>query len=560
MRLKLTNKQTFILLFMAVLDCLVVFGLGGIVVTQILRANRPPSTPIAAVPGDTLSTTVTPLILPTDRPAPPTWTPASSPTPPGMEMLNTFAPDRCMFDVPDGADVTCGYAVLPEVRGDLPAGLVRLAVAVYYSTASDPAPDSVMYLSGGPGGDALNDMALLYDDFIAPLLAERDVVVFDQRGVGLSQPALECYEYTAAVEDDLEQRFTTAEKAEVYPSALRRCRDRMLLRGINLAAYTSAASASDVRDLVDLLGYDQVNLYGVSYGTRLALTVMRDHPEVVRSAVLDSVEPIEVPIYNRHAASTARLLRKLFDGCAADPVCNARYPDLEGVFYDLVDRLNAEPATIWAKSIGEKMYKIQLTGDLLTGGIFSAAYVGPIIPFLPRMIYDAASGDYELAEWIMGISVGADSGISMGMMLSVNCHEEMFATTPQQIAADFEIYPDTAGYAYEAVFGDPQTLFTICQEWGAAPFDPREGQPVASDIPALILAGEYDPITPPDYGRQVAAQLRRSYFYEFPGQGHGVSLLASDCAYEIVRDFLSDPLSEPDASCIAALTGPEFIE
>jgi pimeloyl-ACP methyl ester carboxylesterase len=371
---------------------------------------------------------------------------------------------------------------------------------------------------------------------------------------------LECYEFTAAVEDDLKQRFTTEDKAEVYPLALRRCRDRLTLRGINLAAYTSAASASDVRDLVALLGYGQVDLYGVSYGTRLALTVMRDHPEVVHSAVLDSVEPIEEPIFNRYAASTARLLRKLFDGCAADPVCNARYPNLERVFYDLVDRLNAEPVTIWARSIGHKMYKIQLTGDMLTGGIFSAAYSSSVIPFLPRMIYDAASGDYELTEWIMGISVGSDSGISVGMMLSVNCHEEMFATTPEQIIADYEAYPNTAGSAYEAILGDPHTLFTICQEWGAAPFDPREDQPVASDIPTLILAGEYDPITPPDYGRQVAEQLSRSYFYEYPGQGHGVSLWASSCAYRMARDFLDDPLSEPDASCIAAMAGPEFIE
>jgi pimeloyl-ACP methyl ester carboxylesterase len=559
MQLKLTNKQTLILISLAVIDCLVVFGLGGVVVTQTLKTNRrPPPTLVTAVSGDEPSITATPLTLPTSRPVPPTWTPASSPTPPGMEMLYTFAPDRCMFDVPDGADVTCGYAVLPEMRGDPPAGIVRLAVAVYHSSVPDSAPDPAIYLSGGPGGAALNDMALLYDDFIAPLLTERDVIIFDQRGVGLSQPALECNEFTAVVEDDLEQHFTTAEKAKAYPVALRRCRDHLTLRGVNLAAYTSAANASDVRDLAAILGYDQVNLYGVSYGTRLALTVMRDHPEVVRSAVLDSVEPIEEPMYNRHAASTARLLRKLFDGCAADPVCNARYPNLERVFYDLVDRLNAEPATVWAKSVGYKMYKIQLTGDLLTGGIFSAAYSSSVVPFLPRMIYDAALGDYELAEWIMGISVRSDLGISIGMMLSVNCCEETFATTPEQIVADFELYPDTAGYAYEAVFGDPQTLFTICQEWGAASFDPREGQPVSSEIPTLILAGEYDPITPPDYGRQVAEQLSHSYFYEFPGQGHGVSLLASDCAYRMARDFLDDPLSGPDASCIATMTGPDF--
>lgn len=556
MRLRLTNKQTVILMFLAVMDCLVVCGLGGIVASQTFKAAAPPSPTVAVTP-----TVVTPTLRPTATPRPPapTWTPSPTPTPLGMDLLYTFAPARCTFDVPEGANVTCGYAVLPETRGDHPAGLVRLAVAVYHSIAPDPAPDPVIYLSGGPGGAALDDMATLYKVFVAPLLAERDVIVFDQRGVGKSQPALECYEYTVTVDRDLERHFTVEDKAREYPLAFRRCRDRLTGRGINLAAYTSANSASDVRDLATLLEYDQVNLYGVSYGTRLALTVMRDYPDIVRSAVLDSVEPIEEPVYNRQAETTARLLRQLFDGCAADRVCRTRYPNLENVFYALADRLDAEPVMIWPRSVG-KLYKIQLTGDLLTSGIFHAAYVNPILPYLPRMIDDAASGDYELAEWIMGISVGAESSISIGMMLSVNCHEEAFATTPEQIIADYEAYPNTAGSAYGKVFGDPRTLFTICEAWGAAPFDPREGQPVVSDITALIIAGQYDPITPPDYGRQVAAQLSRSYFYEYPGQGHGVSLWASDCAYGMARAFLRNPLSAPDAACIAEMTGPEFVE
>ncbi len=554
--MRLTQKQKLTLVFLALSNCLVIAGLGSIVVTQTLKANT--RTVASVVPGAPAASAS--VVIPTDRPAPPTWTPAASPTPPGMDLLYTFAPERCMFAVPDGARVTCGYAVLPEARGDPPAGLIRLAVAVYHSFLDTPAPDPVVYLSGGPGGAALDSTANIYDTFLVPLLRERDVIVFDQRGVGLSQPALECRDYVAVVEKDLEQRFTAEQKAYEYPLAISRCRDRLTLRGIDLAAYTSAANASDVRDLVALLGYEQVDLYGVSYGTRLALTIMRDHPEIVRSAVLDSVEPIEEPMFNRQAGSATRVLRKLFDGCAADADCRARYPNLENVFYTLLDRLDAEPATIWARSVGEKMYKIQLTGDLLVGGIFFASYSHTAIAYLPRMIYDAAAGDYRLAEWIMGISVGAQSGLSFGMNLSVNCHEEVFATTPEEIIADFAVYPHTAGYAYEAVFGDPYTLFSVCQAWGAAPFDPLEGLPVASDIPALIFGGEYDPITPPDYGRQVAAQLSRSYFYEFSGQGHGFSMWESSCAQTMALVFLRDPLVAPDGLCSVDVSNLNFIK
>ncbi len=546
---KLTRSQILILVALAVTNCLCITGMGIAVVVQTAQMGLRAA--VEAANAEFATTTPPPRVLP------PTWTPVPTATPQGADRLLSFTLARCDFKVPVGASLECGYVTVPETRGEQPAGMVQLAVAIYHSKSAAPAPDPVIYLSGGPGGAAVADLAQLYDEFIAPLQAERDVIIFDQRGVGLSKPSLECYEYAAASEQDLKENLSPAEQAEVYPQAFRRCRDRLTSLGINLAAYTSAANAADVRDLALALGYEQVNLYGISYGTRLALTVMRDHPDIVRSAVLDSVEPVDEPMYNGQAARTDRVLRKIFDGCAADRNCHAAYPALEEDFYALLERLDREPATVWAKSPGEKMYEVQMDGDTVLAAIFLSSYHNSLIRYIPQMIEDAYQGDYDLAEWLVGYAAGSEDGISVGMMTSVNCHEEVFATTPEQIAADYEAYGHVATFAYDVVYGEPETLFGICREWGAAPFDPIEGEPVSGDIPALVLAGEYDPITPPAYSQRVAQQLSRSYYYEFPGVGHGASI-QTDCAYAIAKAFLQNPQAEPDGNCIAEMRGIDF--
>jgi pimeloyl-ACP methyl ester carboxylesterase len=436
--------------------------------------------------------------------------------------------------------------------------MVHLEVAIYRGRVEGAPP--TVFLTGGPGGGAVEELARAYAFVIDPLLDSGDFVVFDQRGTGYSRPNLECPEFVTVVEADLEKGFSPEEMAEEYPRAMRRCRDRLTALGADLDAYTSAANAADVKELVEVLGYERVNLYGASYGTRLALTVMRDHPGVVNSVVLDAVEPIEAPMYNGHPASVDRLLNKLFAGCEADPACRAAYPDLEGRYYALVERLNESPVELWTKSIGNKMYQVQFDGTWLTETVFFSAYSSDLIRYLPRVISNAYHGNYELLSWIAGATSNPNTDVSIGMMLSVNCHEEVFATTPEELVAAYAAYPHIESVSYDAVFGSPSNLFTICEEWGAAPFEALEGEPVASDVPALVLVGEYDPVTPPWYASQVAERLSRSYYYEFPGEGHVVGLGQSPCAQEIVVDFLEDPETPPDAACMDELSGPDFVE
>ncbi|MFN2285497.1 MAG: alpha/beta fold hydrolase [Anaerolineae bacterium] len=554
-----TKKQQFILIMLAVVTCLVITLLGSIMISQTRRRAAVPSAPVATATPALITSTLTvppPVSSPT---LPPTWTP----TPEITVLIETpsFEQTHCPFDVPIGAQVDCGVVIVREDReGTDPNDVIRLAVAVYHSTSDNPQPDPVIFLQGGPGSGAVEDIVLAYDSFIAPILAERDLIVFDQRGTGLSQPLLDCPEYSRLVERQLRQGFFIGdEDTAQYTDALLACRDRLTRRGADLAAYTSAASAADVNDIVTVLGYEQVNLYGASYGTRLAQTVMRDFPGIVRSAVLDSALPLEIDIYNEQAAKTDYALNKLFAGCAANPGCNAAYPNLERMYYDLVAQLDAEPVSVWGVMASDgRTFNVDVNGVELTSAVFFAMYATDLIPMAPQMINDVRLGDYTWLRIFLAAPMNLSDGLSLGMMLSVNCHEEIFATTPEEIDAANDAYPNTAVFGKSALFGSAEEHYALCETWGAAPFDPREIEPVTSPIPALILVGEYDPATPPSFGLQVAENLPNSYFFEFPGRGHTSSVGVRACPFEMALAFLTDPTTTPDSTCIADMTEPDF--
>ena len=237
----------------------------------------------------------------------------------------------CWMELPEGVtegdNIDCGYLIVPEDRGDPSSPTIQLAYAVLYAPADVVKPDPVVYLAGGPGGNAVGELDGWLD---IPYLQDRDLILLDQRGTGYSLPSLNCPE--------MEQNEENATQV---------CHDRLISEGVNLQAYNSAENAADVADLRIALGYDEWNLYGISYGTRLALTVMRDHPEGVRSVVIDSVYPPEISSWEQYGQNTADEFNKLFQGCAADVQCSADYPNLEQAFYTTAEQLNAEPVPVY---------------------------------------------------------------------------------------------------------------------------------------------------------------------------------------------------------------------
>jgi pimeloyl-ACP methyl ester carboxylesterase len=336
------------------------------------------------------------------------------------------------------------------------------------------------------------------------------------------------------------------------------CRDRLVAEGHNLSAYNTKENAADVDDIRQALGYEQLNLYGGSYGTLLAQTVMEDNPAGIRSVVLGGVLPREKSFFVHVPVTTVDAVLHLLETCAADQACNGAYPDLQQTLYDVIARLNAEPVPITVTNpLDGQTYDSWLTGDSIFGNLVLFLYFTDIIPVLPQAIEDVANGDYELMVQLSSTTLSLVDTLSRGMEFSVFCAEDLIGVTPADYLETRQQMPrPLAGTA------DPEDVieydfFGICQNWPVEQADPAVKEPVVSNIPTLILEGEFDPVTPLVYAEEVAAHLSTSYVYEFPGVGHNI-LVSSPCARDIADRFLEDPQSEPNASCIARMPGVVF--
>ncbi len=458
-------------------------------------------------------------------------------------------PQSCWMALPDGVvegqNFDCGYLIVPEDRTNPSGPTIQLAYAVLRAPADVVKPDPIVYLSGGPGGNAVGEIDGWLD---IPYLDDRDLILLDQRGTGYSLPSLNCPES--------EQNEDNATQA---------CHDRLVSEGVNLQAYNSVENAADVADLRVALGYDEWNLYGISYGTRLALTVLRDHPEGVRSVVIDSVYPPEVNSWEEYGQNTADVFNNLFQACSADAECSAAYPDLEQTFSTVVEQLNATPAEYTGTdSTTRESVDKTMTGDEFIDRVFQVLYSTANIPYLPGVISEVANGNYAaLDDLESGATVEAgsrqspdeDVSDSEGMNLSVECQEEVAfldeATALANVPAQPASLHDNSINAIQGTFSD-------CQIWGVQAADEIETQPVVSDIPTLVAAGEFDPITPAKWAESAASHLSSSFFFLFPGGGHGV-IDMNECSQGIMQAFLDDPTQQPDASCIADIGEPQWV-
>lgn len=469
---------------------------------------------------------------------PPTVTPIYTPL---------FETADCQFPPLPDETIQCGYLTVPEDRAN-PQRMIQLHVAIVASHSDTPAPDPVIFLNGGPGTYTLENIGWLLP-VTSDILARRDMIFFDQRGVGYSEPSLDCPEAAAARLANIERLLDRNAWQAITLEAMSACRQRLAAEGVNLSAYHSAASAADVEDLRQALGYESWNLLGVSYGTRLALTIMRDfgHTGAIRSAILDSVYPPQVNDYVDVGVSAQRAFDLLFSRCEANAACNAAYPDLETRFYRLVDALNAAPLILPVSDrVNATIYRIPVTGDDLVGIVFDMMYDRNRISALPKMLRQIENGySTILAERLSGTLYTAD-WFSEGMGMSVQCIEEASFTTNADIQSATGSLPPQLAHKFVT---DTENVLEICAAWQITPAPALENEPVRSDLPVLLLAGDYDPITPPTFAEETAVYLSNSFVLTFIGVSHGV-IEGHRCGLELALAFLDDPTKQPPADCL----------
>jgi pimeloyl-ACP methyl ester carboxylesterase len=460
-----------------------------------------------------------------------------------------FEEADCMFQVPYNTKIECGNLNVPEDRSQPGSPMIQIHVAVVKSKSKQPLSDPVIVLQGGPGGSALDAMQYWLDIF-DPVLKNRDLIVFDQRGVGYSQPALNCQEMDEQFYQYQAMDISLEEELQLDAQAAKACHDRLVEEGIKLNAYTSASNAEDVNDLRLALGYKQWNLYGSSYGTRLALTVMRDFPEGVRSVLIDSVYPPRVDIYAEIGMNAERSFNLLFKRCSENSRCAEAFPDLQDVFYEVVNRLDERPITINLKLPDNN--EILMNGRRLVSAVFNSLYSTVDIPTLPKVIYELFDGRTEELINLLSKNMFLPEFFYEGMGNSVECGEEAPFTSLQAIEhGNATVNP----HIREALAWTP--TLTTCAFWETNAVQTIENDPVVSDIPTLIFVGGFDPITPPAWGKLAAETLSNAQFIEFPNFGHGVlgeGMDGGNCSQKIYDSFLSDPLTKVDQSCIANLS------
>jgi pimeloyl-ACP methyl ester carboxylesterase len=443
----------------------------------------------------------------------------------------------------DAAGARCGTLVVAESR-DRGAGRpreLRIAVAVLPPTGDAPAPDPVVFLHGGPGGSALRFGARWLTH---PLRERRALILLDERGSGESRPLL-CPELQLEDFRILAQNLRPAEEGAARVEVALACRDALVADGFDLGAWNSDAIADDVEDLRKALGYESWNVFGLSYGTKLALTLLRRHPEGIRSVVLDSVYPPNVAGWDARVASFDRALDALGQACAEQEACAEAFPDLRADLLAALARLDERPiigSTGNEELLPSGRFVVNASDYAIT--VHQLLYDHRNLPIVPLYLREFRADPDTLAMPLADATTARAVGLARAVALAVGCYERAPFASPEGRARLGEAHSELLAHF---VYFLPD--YAICDEWSEAQAGPRESRAVESDVPALVLAGEIDPITPPAWAFTTVESLSNGRPFVFPGVGHGVDR-SSACARGLVAAFLDDPAAELDATCI----------
>ena len=430
----------------------------------------------------------------------------------------------------------CASLQVPEDRSNPDARRIELAIAWVPSTSRSPAPEPVLFLAGGPGQSALEAFPMVAPAF-RETLRQRHVILVDQRGTGGSH-ALEC---PGAIDPDDASTLDASD-----PGVARRIAERCLVE-VRASAdprfYTTSEYVADLEVVRAALAVERVDLVGVSYGTRVALEYLRRHAARVRAIVLDSTVPPPLILGAEHARNLDAAIDAQFRRCEADAACRERFGSPRERLASVLERLRAQPVKVaYADPLTDEPREDELTADALAGVVRLHAYAPQLFAMLPMLLEAAANGRYEtlmaqarMVEQLVG------EQISVPLQLAVSCAED----APWLVS-------DPADRDTLLGSGFVDFLRAQCEVWprGRVPVDFHA--PVVADRPVLLLSGEFDPVTPPRYGEDVARRLPDARHLVLRGQGH--SVLGIGCTPRLMAQFFERPdPARLDARCLDAL-------
>ena len=461
-------------------------------------------------------------------------------TPPEAATLRTlgsltFKPCSLASPSPYGKpmEAQCTTLDVPEDRSKPGGRSIALNVAwIPPSNSSDPAADPVFFLAGGPGQAAVATFPGLAPVF-KDVMKDRGIVLVDQRGTGKSNP-LNC-------------KSEGSEASGGDPAAARAwiqgCMDALSAKA-DLRRYTTTDAVADLEAVRKAIGADKVNLVGVSYGTRMAQQYALRHPQHVRTITLDSPVPNTLGLGNIFAGNLDAALQAQFALCKESAACKGRMGDPRAELQAVLARLRANPVPVTYRdgSTGEEITET-ITADHVAGLVRMYSYMPAVGALLPQLIHEASQGRYAnlmaLAKMMQGDMA---ESMSMGMQMSVICTEDGGSMVARAEDA-------------ETVLGNRmvEAMAAMCEVWPKGDKPADFNTPLKGDLPVLVLTGEFDPVTPPKYGEEIASKaLPNARWLDLKGQGHNV--IGAGCMPKLFAQFIEKADAKAlDAKCLDSL-------
>ena len=449
------------------------------------------------------------------------------PAAPGVSASSTSDAPRlspCQLEHPQKLSVVsadCGVLTVPENPAKPGGRQIALAFARVPAINRRKQPDPLFVIAGGPGMAATTFYAMAAPVFTR-IHRDRDIVLLDQRGTGGSNP-LNC-------QDDGDTNSDVTNDAVVAEA--RRCLEQLSAKA-DVAQYTTSLAVGDLDRVRQVLGYDRINLYGVSYGTRVAQHYLRRFPQHARTLVLDGVVPPELSLGAGMAIDAEASLARILARCVRETECKSQFGDPAQDYHDLWQSLQAHPAQVSVPdpATGEATH-FEFTRFHLATVLRLSIYSAEPTALLPLLLHQAhESKDYSrLAAQFLLLSRSYSDAVAAGMNNTVACTEDLAFYNPK----------DTDRAKLENTFlGTAQldALLAICKVWPHGPIDADFHTPLHSDVPVLLLSGSDDPVTPPVYAEQARHGLTHSLNVVLKDFGHGQ--IAAPCVDKVMAQFIN---------------------
>lgn len=452
---------------------------------------------------------------------------------------------ECWFGVPEDLEVECA-----EMRTNPERGQFVLPVVIIRDNSPDHRDDPLVYLAGGPGNssylEADNVDHWFYWADIAGL--SRDLILVDQRGTGLSRPRFHCYTYQDFVRNTLRENLPLREEHKAALAAVEECVGQMEVLGYSLNNYSTTQSAGDMNDLMQALGYDEWNVMGGSYGSRLALEWLRQSDNRIRAAILDSVYPLD----KGSLAEWPSLLHNSFEyfwrACEKGILCGSSQPNpdggLESRFWRAMAVLKETPVTLsvplWD---GGWPVKTVLNDHRFLGMVYSALYDDTLYTDIVRAIDEVLNGGETALQKLAAHSVNSELAPEFSTMvyLAVDCAE-----SPD--VSEKEFRDMRARYPKWSAYTEYAWQYDMCRPIPRRADLEAFKKPVQTKVPTLILSGGFDPVTPAAWAEELAARLPAAQRWHLDRAGHGV-VASSACVHESLRKFLDAPGQSHSLPC-----------